>query len=106
MTNTVYDTVYIRCCQTCVIVQENGDTSGLTDAQLEKWERGVYNEDVCSNGWQWSGVQCDSVSDENDTCNCEDECLREGWFSWSWCEFCGDMDGGQRFNVAIMRKVV
>lgn len=107
MTNTVYDTAVIRCCVTCVIAQENGDTSGLTDAQLEKWERGVKAENVCDNGWQWSGVLCSDANDEGE-CQCEspEDCEREGWFSWSWCEFCGDTDGGDRWNVAIMRRIV
>ena len=107
MTNSVYDLAVIRCCVTCVIAQENGDTSGLTDEQLAKWEKGVAAENVCDNGWQWSGVLCDSTTDDGE-CGCEDreECLREGWFSWSWCEFCGDTDGGDRYNVAIMRKII
>lgn len=104
MSNHVYDTAVIKCCLTCVIAQENGDTSGLSETELAKWEKGVKAENVCDNGWRWSGVQCDDWEAEDDTHDME--CARDGWFSWSWCEFCGDTDGGQRFNVAIMRKII
>jgi len=104
MSNHVYDTAKIICCITCVIAQENGDTSSLSETELAKWERGVYTENVLSNGWRWSGVQCDDWEPEDDVH--DDECARDGWFSWSWCEFCGDTNGGQRFNVAIMRKII
>lgn len=106
MSNHIYDIATIRCCQTCVIAQENGDTSGLSEAQLAKWEKGVKAENVCDNGWQWSGTLCDSADEQGDCDHQREDCVREGWFSWSWCEFCGDTDGGQRFNVAIMRKIV
>lgn len=99
--------IIIRCCVTCVIAQDNGDTSGLTEAELAKWEKGVAAENVLSNGWHWSGTMCDSASEYVDCTDdsAHEECLREGWFSWSWCEFCGDMTSGQRYNVAIVRNI-
>lgn len=108
MSNTVYDIANVRVCQTCVIAFENGDTSGLTPEDYDKWAIGVERENLLSNGWEWSGVQCDSVNEYGDNCDCDGDNPdhpREGWFSWSWCECCGDTDGGQRFNVAIMRRI-
>lgn len=105
----VYDIANLRCCITCVIAQENGDTSALNDSELETWQNGVMATDALNGGWEWSGVQCDSFNEYGDACDCDggdEEHMREGWFSWSPCEFCGDTDGGNRFNVAIMRKVV
>jgi hypothetical protein len=108
MSNTVYDIANVRVCQTCVIAFENGDTSGLTEEQKAKWERGMERENLLGNGWEWSGVQCDSYDEYTDACGCldHDDHLHEGWFSWSWCECCGDTDGGQRYNVAMMRRIV
>lgn len=105
MSNTVWDTARVVCCTDCVIIMENGDNSGLTEDEFAVWERGVDREALCSNGWAWSGVQCDDWDSEDDTRH-DDECSREGWFSWSWCEHCGSVLGGQRFNVAIMRRIV
>lgn len=107
MTNTVYDIAKIRVCQTCVIAQENGDTSQLSPEDYDKWAIGVERENVLNNGWEWSGVLCSDANDQGE-CQCEssEDCVREGCFSWSWCEFCGDTDGGDRWNVAIMRRLV
>lgn len=109
MSNHVYDIANIRCCITCVIAMENGDTSALSEDERVKWEKGVERENVLTEGWKWSGVQCDGMDEYGGYCDCQGENpehQREGWFSWSWCEFCGDTDGGDRFNVAIMRKIV
>lgn len=108
MSNHVYDIANLRCCITCVITQERGDTSGLTEEAAAKWKEDVEREGALNGGWEWSGVQCDSMDEYGDMCDCDggnEDHPREGWFSWSPCEFCGDTDGGQRYNVAIMRKV-
>lgn len=107
MSNHVYDTAVIRCCVTCVIAQENGDTSALSPQDYERWSVGVQRENTLDNGWEWSGTLCDDANDQGDCpCDSREDCTREGWFSWSWCEFCGDTDGGDRYNVAIMRKII
>jgi hypothetical protein len=110
MSNTVYDIANVRACITCVIAQENGDTSQLTDEQRETWISGCAGTSapLIAKGWRWSGVQCDSVDEYGERCDCDGENpehSHEGWFSWSPCEWCGDTDGGQRFNVAIMKRL-
>ena len=109
MTNVVYDTANVRACTDCVIAQENGDTSGMSAKRLREWKRGVARTaaPLIADGWEWSGVQCDTWVEDGVQCECVgDEHERDGWFSWSSCEWCGDTDGGQRFNVAIMRRIV
>lgn len=109
MTNDVYDIANARCCQNCVIIETNGDASGLTDEEYRAWKMGWAKTaaNLISDGWEWSGVQCDSWVEDGVSCDCngEDHVI-DGWFSWSPCEWCGDTDGGTRFNVAIMRRIV
>ncbi len=50
-----------------------------------------------------SAPLCDTADEEG---HCEhdkakDECLYEGWFSWSPCEGCGSELGGTRFNFPV-----
>lgn len=107
MTNTVYDIANARCCADCVIIMTNGDRSGLSDEEYARWEEGVESVSLERDGWRWSGVQCDSWVEDGVSCDCDgDEHVSEGWFSWSPCEWCGDTCGGDRYNVAIMRKII
>ena len=106
MTNTVYDTAKILACQDCVIIMTNGDASGLSEEEYARWEKGVERENLLSNGWQWSGVQCDDWEPEDADSRHGAECPMDGWFSHSWCECCGETLAGQRYNVAIMRRLV
>src|SRR5690242_21648711 len=103
MSNSVWDTAKILACQDCVIIMTNGDASALSEEEYATWERGVERENLLSNGWEWAGVQCDDWEVDDAP---HGECLTEGWFSWSWCECRGSTLGGQRYNVAIMRKII
>lgn len=109
MSNNVYDIANVLACQDCVIIMTNGDTSALNREKYTRWVRGcaATSAPLIASGWDWSGVQCYSWNAEGNTCDCGgNDHIIDGWFSWSACEWCGDTDGGNRFNVAIMRKVV
>lgn len=107
MSNIVYDTAVVRACIDCVMIMNNGDSSGMADEGEESYdawcarmEKMTWKE--C--GWEWSGVQCDDWDPENDVEH-DEECARDGWFSWSACEWCESDFGGDRWNVAIMKRL-
>ncbi len=106
MTNVVYDIANARCCQDCVIIMTNGDNSGMTEEQYATWEANRAQISPSLEGWEWSGVQCDSWVEDGVACDCDgDDHVIDGWFSWSPCEWCGDTHGGTRYNVALMRRL-
>ena len=106
MTNTVYDIANARSCQDCVIIMTNGDNSGMTEEEFATWEANRAAISPSLEGWEWSGVQCDSWAEDGAPCDCDGEDhIMDGWFSWSPCEWCGDTHGGTRFNVAIMKRL-
>jgi ribosome-binding protein aMBF1 (putative translation factor) len=104
MSNRVYDIAKVQVCEDCVIIMTNGDASALSEEEYARWEKGVEREALLSNGWEWSGVQCDDWEAEDAPHDVE--CAMDGWFSHSWCECCGETYGGQRWNVAIMRRLL
>lgn len=106
MTNEVYDTTVARCCSTCVIGMTNGDFTSLSDDELGEW---IARRDTMLKAlerWEWSGVQCDTWVEDGVRCECDgDEHVMDGSFSRSECEWCGDTDGGDRWNVALMKRL-
>lgn len=109
MSNVVYDIARVEACTDCVIISENDDASGMTTAQYAEWHRGMMRTagPLMSEGWFWAGVQCDDWdgSDDDGCRDHDEECPRDGWFSWSPCEWCGSTLGGQRYNAAIMKRL-
>jgi hypothetical protein len=84
-----------------MIIFTNGDHSALTDEQYAEWQAGVAREwDSVEDAQMGSGPLCDSV-DDTGHCSCDEECLYEGWFSWSRCEGCGSKLGGTRYNFPV-----
>ncbi len=104
MTNTVYDTAVVHACIDCVLINTNDDTTHMTELEVIMWKKGVERLGLAKMGWEWSGVQCDDWDPENDVEH-DDEYSRDGWFSWSWCEWCDSKMGGDRYNVAIMKRL-
>ncbi len=107
MANIVYDLALVRACHDCVIVESNGDTSGMSDERYLEWKAGIerVSAPLIADEWEWSGVQCDTWVGER--CECDGGTHNtDGWFDSFPCEWCGYEEEGRRFNVAIMRRVM
>lgn len=103
MSAPIYDVDTIQVCVVCMHLHCNGEYNDGEDT-AERCAEGIVREGWEDTAWKWTGMVCNTWDPETGECGCEDdEHDYEGSFSWSWCEGCGDTDGGDRYRIAIMK---
>lgn len=94
--STTREINYSQCCSDCLVFIANGDTPPeLSETETAAWLAEVTRRSegvhvMCSS---WPDVDwTDEDRDRGADC--------EGSFSWSQCDWCGSMLGGDRYPVA------